>query len=50
MIKILMGLMDFFKSYFIYFLGGSMVKRFKLEVNNNIEIYDDDKVYKSRIQ
>ena len=27
-----------------------MVKRFKLEVNNNIEIYDDDKVYKSRIQ
>lgn len=27
-----------------------MVKRFKLEVNNNIEIYEDDKVYKSRIQ
>lgn len=26
------------------------MKRFKLEVNNNIEIYDDDKVYKSRIQ
>lgn len=27
-----------------------MLKRFKLEVNNNIEIYEDDKVYKSRIQ
>ncbi|WP_066872334.1 flagellar brake protein [Clostridium mediterraneense] len=26
------------------------MKRFKLEVNNNIEIYEDDKVYKSRIQ
>ena len=27
-----------------------MVKRFKLEVNNNIEIYEEDKVYKSKIQ
>lgn len=26
------------------------MKRFKLEVNNNIEIYEDDKIYKSRIQ